>query len=291
MHINLTDISFATDRSADYDLSIQIDNEGLAYCIYNPVSLQYHVFVKYNFISGQSDNDNISKIADIFLKDSNLSLEYKSVRLLHYSQYNTLVPASFYDRKNAAEYLSYNQVAGNKTDVFDNFISNLKIWNIFSVPSSLVSVLKSRFSNIYFMNQATPFLNISVGQTSREGIAVHAGINIGFFDIAVFNGSRLEMYNTFQYNGEADLLYYVLYIFRQMDLDVKGTPFYISGEMSRKLSYLELLRENIQKLEYEPSDIGFSMAPGLSSISPKKYLNLLSMLACVSQEENTEAEK
>jgi len=138
------------------------------------------------------------------------------------------------------------------------------------------------------VHQATPFLLPVVNrQKLEEGISVNAGINRDFFDIAVFKDNRLLLYNTYSYVNETDLLYYVLYVYKEMALKTDTTPLFISGEMSTKLLYHDTLKQYIPGLAHANTADTFAFAPALYSISVHKFLNLITVHNCVLSVENT----
>lgn len=291
MHLHLITNSFRTERSADYFLYVQLENDGLTYCIVDPAINMCLAFIRHTFSLRVSGGERTDRLEAVIREDKNLTLQYKSVLILHYSQHSTLVPAVLFDESLAADYLRYNHYPDDKSEIFTDYIEPISAYNVFSIPEKIVAFFRNKYEIIAFKHHSTPFIcNASVSGIGNE-TTVHAGINSGFIDIAVFKNNKLEIYNNFQYASEADLLYYILYVYRQMSLDPESNRLFISGEMSRKLSYIEILKQNFVKTEHSAADQNIRLAPELNSLHIYKYLNLFSLFSCALPEENIKAEK
>jgi hypothetical protein len=220
-----------------------------------------------------------------------MDLPFRKVRLMYCSQLSTLVPDHYFDDRYACEYYSFNHSLERGDEIFTNFISAIGAWNVFSIPSQVVSLLSTQFENGIYMHQATPFLMPgSNRQGQRKGLHVNIGINRDFFDIAVFQEDKLQLYNTYPYINETDLLYYVLFVYKKMSMKPDVEPLFLSGEMSTKLLYYDTLKQHVPGLAYANAADTFTLAPALYSISIHKFLNLLTLHNCVSSVENTREE-
>ncbi len=87
--------------------------------------------------------------------------------------------------------------------------------------------------------------------TSLDQYTIYVGLNADFFDIAVTGNGKLLLYNTFQYVNETDLLYYVLYVCRQLSLTSQDIPLKLSGELSSRLVYFETLKQYFPAIDYD----------------------------------------
>jgi hypothetical protein len=208
-----------------------------------------------------------------------------------YTQQNTLVPAGFFNSHQLADYMDFNAGNSSEGELFSNHIHVLDAFNIFSLSRALVSLITLHFKKVEFSSQASPFLwNVFNQSGSMNKTVLFVGINGDFFDVAVTGEGNLRLYNTFQYVNETDLLYYVLYVCKQLSLKTNELPLILSGEMSSRLAYSEMLKQ------YLPSTVHDSAAglqPASSGLSPAiayKFLNLFNLQACALSVESIKAE-
>ena len=291
MHeINFTDRSFDKDSTGIYSISIQADQQGLTYCIFDNKTGCYVLFRKYRFEHIHLVGDLIGKIAGVLEKDDVVNLHFNSVRFLAYTQQSTLVPDEYFDSNKIHDYLMFNHAGDIDHGLFNNIITP-DIHNVFALPRDLVSLITLHFKKVVFMNQTTPFLRHVTSIKNPLKPAMYIGLHAGFFDVACMGSGQLKLYNTFQYVNESDLLYYVVFVCNQLGFDTRKIPLYLSGEHGSKLSYYNILKQYLPETKYDDAlDISL-MAPGLKQIDTYKFLNLLNLKMCASSAEHTGVRK
>ncbi len=292
MHeINLVDRSFDQDAAGPCSISLQANQCGLTYCITDDTMNNYVLFRKHRFDHVYLTGDLIEKTSEILEKESIFDLPFQSVKFIGFTQQSTLVPDAFFDRRKMREYLAFNFAGEMDTELFGNHLELPGIYNVFALPEELVSMITAFFKKVEFTNQTTPFLrHITYKKDALEHAAVYVGLNAGFFDIAATGDGKLKLYNTFQYTSEQDLLYYTIFIYNQMKFDPLQVPLFLSGELSSRLTYYEILKQYIPGTQYDDTSGIPALAPGLKSLTPYRFVNLLNLNMCASSEEHTEEE-
>lgn len=290
--IDLIDRSFQKEAAGTCDLSLQAHPNGLAYCIFDRSQEQYVAFRHHNFENVHLTGDLTGQISTVLEKDELLELPFHFVRFLGYTQQTTLVPATFFDAHRLMDYLSFNHAGEVDHELFSNPVRSLDLFNVFALQRDLVSTLTLHFKKVEFLNQTTPFLkHVALDHEKSKGVLVHAGLNHGFFDAACVDNGKLLLYNTFLYSNESDLLYYMLYIYKQLGLNVQDIPLYLSGELSSKLSFFDILRQYVPGTQHAPVQGIPALTTALYQVNKAKFLNLLNIIPCALSAEHTAAEK
>jgi hypothetical protein len=290
--IDLIDRSFNKENASEYILCIQANQNGISYCVYDDKTQRYILFREHRFEDIKITDDLIENISDVLAKDDTLALPFLSVRFLGYTQQSTLVPLVYFDLEDRLDYLSYHHGGEVDDEIFSNIISPLGVHNIFAFHRELASLISISFKNVEFFSQATPFLrHIAHDKGGWSRPVVYVGLNTGFFDLAVAGDDKLKLYNTFQYASESDILYYVMFVYKQLDLDTQKVPLQISGEQSSKRSYYNMLKQYIPVTGYARADGIPTLASGLYQLNTIKFLNLLNLKTCELSAEPLEAEK
>jgi len=293
MHeINYTDRSFNQESASLYSLSIQANSTGLSYCIYDTISNLIILFKRHRFDHVVLQSDLITSINHVLESDDTLNLRFSKVRFLGYTRQSTLVPADFFDADHANDYLTFNDAEETEGTIFNNLISTPALYNIFSLPAELVSEVTLFFKKIEFLSQTTTFLrHISRISAAFQRKSVYVGMNPEFFDIACTDQGKLLMYNTFQYTSETDLLYYILYAYKSVHFEPVKVPLVLSGELSSKLSYLDILKQYFSETRCDQETDGTAIASGLKHLNISRFLNLLNLHTCESSAEYTGEER
>lgn len=282
--INYTDRSFNPDSSEIYSLSVQANSGGFAYSVFDNAANQVVLFRKYRFDQVILISDMLKSMTDILDSDSVLGLSYSSVKFIGYSRHTTLVPEKYFDPDAVDRYLTLNNGEELSGTPYTSFISSSGIYNVFSLPDEIVSLLSLFFKKVEFLSQSTVFLKRITSEDSFRN-SVYAGLNPDFFDIACTGPNGLLLYNTFQYASETDLLYYILFVYNCMGFEPGKVPLIISGEHSSKLIYLDLLRQYFADTIIENLAQPV-LASGLKQLNASRFLNLLVANTCESSVEN-----
>jgi hypothetical protein len=290
--INFIDKSFDREATETYSISLQANQNGLTYCIFDEVENQYILFRKHRFDQVILVSDLIREITGIFAADEILSLNYKKVRFLGFTQQSTLIPEELFDLEFMADYLVFNHAGDVHNQLFHNHISPPGIYNIFALSDELVSSITLHFKKVEFASQTTTFIrHIAHNPHLFRNDMVYVGLNPDFFDIACTGGGKLKLYNTFQYTNENDLLYYILFVYNKTGFEPRKVPLNLSGELSSKLRYTDMLREFLPELKPDEAYCISEFAPGLKQLDTSRYLNLLNLHLCASLVEHSVAGK
>jgi hypothetical protein len=289
--LNFIDRSFNKDHSVNYHLSIQADRNGLAYCIRNGRQKEFIVFRKYRFDHVYLESDLVGQVILVLDKDEILHLPFLDVHFMGYTQQNTLVPASYFSQDHLIDYMDFNTGSASDGELFSNNIRVLDSFSVFSLSRALVSLITLHFKKVEFSSQTSPFLwNVLNQSGSLNNTAMYVGLNADFFDVAVTGIGKLLLYNTFQYVNETDLLYYVLYVCKQLSLKTNDLPLILSGEMSSRLVFSEMLKQYLPATDRDAAAGLPPVSNGLSPALAYKYLNLFNLQACALSVESIKAE-
>ncbi|MBN2212768.1 MAG: DUF3822 family protein [Bacteroidales bacterium] len=276
--ISLLDKTYNKDNSFHYHLSLQVEPEGLSYCILDIEKKHYIAFQKYIFGKSAALTDFIDKVERCLKEDSMLTTSFNSSSLIYLTQKSTLVPNLFFDEVNLRDYFEFNHPLEELDEIHYNVVSEIDASNVFAIPNYLANLFHDKFKGLTFYHQATPFIR-SVLKEFPHPSGVHINLNPGFFDIIIKQENKLRLYNTFLYQNETDLLYYILFTVKQLNLDPLTIPLTICGEMSDRISFQESLSNYIPKLMYlEPVSPGFSNI--FERLSRHKYFNLFYLYNC-----------
>jgi hypothetical protein len=278
--IDFIDKSLDRENTQNYHLSIQADLSGFSFCILDIKRRLYIGLRSHTFEKIYSIEDYANKLTEAFKEDKLLDCQYKSISFIYLSQKSTLIPDSFFDKENLRAYFEFNLNLNELDEIHYNFLSEISAFNIFAIPNYIVNEIIGRFENVKLFHQATPFIKtIFKNKDNKENKCVFVNMNNKFLDIAVTAENRLCLYNTFQFQNEADLLYFVLYIYKQLNLNTRKNKLFISGEQSDNIEYYSALKKYITTVRYlEP--FGFLFSGILEKLNKYKFVNLFNLFRC-----------
>jgi hypothetical protein len=281
MHeLSLIDNTFRKEHSSTYRLFVQADLHGFSYCIYNPQQKKHVAFRKYFLQTNRSVENFLKQLAELLKSDDLLRLSYSSSVFLFLTQKSTLIPDTYFDQRVVKSYLEFNHELDALDEIHYNYLPSVDAYNVFAIHTYIASAISNHFKGVRFYHQAMPLIEkVSEYSDNRQKQIMAVNINHHFFDVALCINGRLQLYNTFQYKEQTDLLYFILYICNQFDLDPLQLELVLSGELSDMMSYRDAIHEYVpgmQTLKITEN----SLAEGLTRVKESAYFTLFSLIHC-----------
>ena len=101
-----------------------------------------------------------------------------------------------------------------------------------------------------------------------------------FFTLIFFNNNALKFCNSFNYRNDSDILYYILNMFRSMDIKQEETIF-ISGYTNRFGDLLPNLKSYIRNVKVDLPSGDFTFSYVLNEVGLERFINLFNITNCV----------
>jgi hypothetical protein len=224
----------------DNELSIQIHTNGFSFC-----SVSSQLFF---------DHDSCPiKIDGTFKKilEENSLLDYERVNCIYFNRPATFVPMSLYDSSRKENYIRQNISFDAKLKITGNNTLNKEIKILHQVIPEEEELLMQLYNNIKFTHYTKIIYDyLSIGFKTDSGIVMYLHLKDEFFDVMVFDGQQLLLYNSYPYKNEEDFLYYSLAVAEEFSLNPKKFSIVFLGKFNRYKSYYKALENYQEKLEY-----------------------------------------
>jgi len=281
MHeLSLVDYTFEKERSNQYHLSIQSGLNGFSFCIFDNLQQKHIVFRRYVFDTNQLIENYLTQLDEIFKNDDLLKLHFASAAFLYLTQKSTLIPEIYFNKNELKSYFEFNQSIDMLDELHFNYLPSVNAYNVFALHSYIISAVSNQVKGIRFYHQALPFiekvLQLNAGFNKK---VLTISLNYNFFDLTVTSGNKLLLYNTFQYAGKEDLIYFILFICKQFNMNPDDTDLFLSGELADMMLYYDAIREYIPGVKHI-SNSGLNLASSLNRIKEYKYLTLFNLSYC-----------
>ena len=218
------------------ELSIQINLDGLSFCIFNPI--ENCVEAIYNFpinFSKKTKKDIEAEIYSILQSEEDLRQDFTNIKVLHNTPIFTFIPQPlFADRKSAIEYLKYSTECSalDYTFVEIDRITAIDTINVY-VPDLFINNLLIEYYGAFdFQHFATSLLRMLLrhyASHAYEIMYVYSEQNSFYF--VVFRDKKLYYFNRFDFETDEDFLYYILFSIEQLNIDSEKVPLYITGDV------------------------------------------------------------
>lgn len=272
---NLQNYNYTTE------ISIQVSLSGFSFCIYSPDNFLIRAFRFYKFKHAIILEDILNGIEDVLKKDELLRLPQKKARVIFTGRKSTMVPYEFFSTEQLKQLLEFNHPLEDLEEIHYNDIKFIESFLAFAMPTYAAGMITERIKNVEFYNQSAPLLYYAsqlIKENKGDGVII--SLNKEFFDIIVVQNNALKFINTFLYVNSIDLLYFILYVCKQLKIDAKKITFHLAGEESDKAELTNDLYDYIPNLKKIDTLHGVALSDSLGKIDASRHFTLLHLAKC-----------
>ncbi|HEX7493682.1 MAG TPA: DUF3822 family protein [Bacteroidales bacterium] len=276
--LELFDETLDINSTENYVLSVQISPDGLTFCILDSVRNKY-ILIR-SFVAEDNKYFNTEKITELISKDDFLIRHYKKVNFVIPSRKFTLVPAPLYDPGKKDEYFTFNHTLEEGNIVMVNKVIDPDAFIVFSVPKPIIEILNNFYPGIYPCHHIKLLLDhTSSSRKSVNGNYIHIHVERDFFNLIVFNDNLLEFCNSFAYRNISDMLYYVLNVFKKLDIKQEET-IYLSGLTEKYDDLSSTFSLYIRHIKFAEPSGNFTFSYVFNDTELHRFLNLFCVVNC-----------
>lgn len=247
---SFTDEAFDLRRLADFQLLLQVGNDGLLATVFDREHNKYIAFEQYSFRQ-VFDAELAAELMELAVKDSKIiKHKYKAVACSVVNALSTLVPAALFEEDRQSVYLKFNTALQGNELVMSDELKNLGARNVFALPFSLKSKLDYLFSHISYYHFSSGLIEQVMLQNKsqvQKKLVVH--VQPSHFEVLVAEGKKLLFYNTFNHHSPEDFIYYLLFVCEQLHLNTETTETLFIGEIERTSAIYTIAQKYIRNVK------------------------------------------
>ena len=216
----------------DTKLSIQFNLDGFSFCIADDTSEEILYFSEYLFKDKKITPESLlKKIEELFKTDSYLLKDFSSVLVIHQNNLSCLVPNTYFSKDKLSEYLNFNiKTLTSDYITFDN-IQGIKAKNVYIPYVNINNFLFQNFGEFEYRHHLTIFIEKLISINNSDKKVVYVNVSSEIFDIVVIQNKQLYFSNSFSFETKEDFIYYILFTFEQLKLDVEEIQLYFTGDI------------------------------------------------------------
>lgn len=268
--MDFVDKNFNSAEYTKYRLSIQVSLNGFSFCIFD-INSQKHVMVK-DYVYSKIITDNNVMAKEIGELIENIPIKNIPTKCLFISPKNIFIPEEVFVENKLRAYMSFLFPMEELDEIHFKYISLIKGYCNFAIPSTIVSEFRKYFDDIKFYSQAYQSVYETMAKEGSEKMRVVLCEN--FIDITIVKDNVMLINNSFEIGGITDIVYFISALTDKFNLR-NNIPIYVSGEILNtdikelKKYFPSLIKENEKRI---------SLLFGYDTSS--KHYNLLSLHKC-----------
>lgn len=195
----------------------------------------------------------------------------------------TLVPASMFRENLRTNYfkLNFKPIAGEV--IQSDSIKSLDARLIYSLPGLLLNELRTLLSCKKVFHASTPLLeNIQSQYGGWDKKIMFIDLEVGFARVIAMESKKTVFFNTFNFNENTDLLYYVANTSEKTGVSLEKDHFFFSGRIHKNTPMTRLFSRYIRHPRFNKRNESFHYGKNFDQLPVHMYYHTLGMPLCVS---------
>lgn len=262
-----------------YQLYLAFYESGLVSTVYDPSEKAFLLLKSYELPNRYWEQAGTGEI----LSDPIFQKKFQGIKVLISSSETTLVPAPFFREDLLKHYYQLNFKAQVGQNVFYNYVNAIDAYLVFAIDASFWNGIQKILPVEKPLHVGTSWLeNLLMKGRWKTGQMLAADIENQVVRVAVIQEGHLQFFNSFRFQADQDLLYYLVYTANQFGLDPEQDDFWLSGLIETDSERYHLLSRYIRNIKFPDGFKTHSPGPELKKIPGHFYYHLFGTPLCVS---------
>ena len=268
--------TLTVDNSGKYKVSIRLWPDGLSFSGYIP-SEKNSFFTETIFFD---DGMDISRsLKNAIFENPCLSYIYKSFYIIIISGKYSLIPDDVFFENRTDRLFSFCHEKDEEGKVLIQPVDELNLSLLYEVNSDIFEFLINTIVNPQFIHYLSPLL-ISWQKSSFACFTkqVYTYIHENILDIICFERGEVLFANSFKYEKDNDIIYYIMYACKQTSFNQLEDNLYFCGDINGCQSAISVIKKYIAKTDYLPPNMNnYSFAKDKKNV----FIDVTALVECV----------
>jgi hypothetical protein len=280
--VSTFDKALSIEASKYCRLSIQLSQDGFSFCVFDINRNKYCGIEVYEFNNVSSVIALNAILRDLVQTNDWLQAEFEKTEIIFETSKSTLVPVALFDHNHVADYLKLNHPPDLGEVIGNDHLRQLDAENVFSLPDTLLATLREHFPGTgihHFSSSLIESLLIRYKNLDSNPI-VFTNVRKSWLDIMVISKGKLQFFNSFRYKEKEDFVYFLIFVFEQLNLNPENTELKLMGEIPKVSPLFDLTFRYIRNVGFVERSNGSLYSYIFDEIPHHYYFNLLNLQHC-----------
>ena len=233
------------DQSEKYIVSIRFVPDGLSFWGYIPGEKDSFFLETFCF---NPELPTVEALKMIFFANPVFSLPYHTFYIISVSGNYTLVPGAVLIETEKNRLYEFCFPKDKSARILTQSIPSLEMMLLYSMDRDIYAFLLRSLTNTQFIHSLSPLLvawyNRSLAVYPK---LMHVEVHTDSIDVLCFNQGELLFVNSYRYDNEHDIVYFILYIWKQTGLNQLEDYLTIGGYKPYSQKVLSIVGKYVQR--------------------------------------------
>ena len=242
------------DAESFKKLSIQISLNGLSFFVLDTITQKILLSESIHFKTETTPYLLQKELKEILQKHGLITASFHEVTVVHKSDMFCLVPKPLFDRNELPNYLKFNtKLLANDEITYDE-LENHDIISVYVPFTNINNFIFDLYGEFNYLHHSTVVLQSFLNQKIGSKPICYGHVGKKSFELGVFDQKKLLLFNQFNYNSKEDFLYYILFTYEQLGLDVELIKLKLFGEIEEDDELFNICYQYLKKvIVFEPA--------------------------------------
>ena len=252
--IKVKDPDFDVDKLAQYELTVEVSDRDLFLFVVDTVSTKAVFLEHYVFQDSISDDEALAQLS--LLYDDHHFLKagfWKEIKFVIKNNKFAFVPNALYEESKRKAFLELNADLGADDYIFTSPVNSANAKCVYAINGGLYNWLRSLYPSkeIVLEHGCSSFINgiyKHIGTGSQESFYVYTDSST--LTLVVMKENQLQYCNLFSFANTEDLVYYIMLIMHEFNLNPEVVPVSLLGEIDQTDIHFAKLKKYIRFLNF-----------------------------------------
>lgn len=282
--LKIKDTRFSIDYLQDYILLLQAGEREFQLAVIDTKTHRCLLLEHYNFFNVKNRQE-YQQLLEALFEDHQLLMAgfWHSVRFAIKNLQFSLIPAALFDKEQLPAYLRLTS-AQQQADVCLFYPhARSSIVTVFAAEQQLLSWLNKRYANlkIKVMHHISAFVEgaLQYGNPDSEP-AVFLLLEQGILSVVICHQNKLLYANLFRCNTAADVLRYLMMLFREFGLTQATTRVLVWGNLTATSSWFQEIKPYFGNLNFGSRPRALKFNYMFDEVPEQRFFDLFSLSRC-----------
>jgi hypothetical protein len=261
-------------------LLIEVGEKMFSYVIYHKEQRRFLGLRQYNldYTPGKTMLENL---LEIISNDDLLQIQFREAFVIYnYTDSNFLPEKVFHIELNqpVTEIIYGN---ARKGLLLSEKVIGYKMYNIYRVPREIHALLQRKFASGNYWHYYTLLLNDSQQQASPNEQVIKMVMRADQFLVAVFNGEKIQLVQSYTYQTPDDVSYYLLTICSRFNISQEKVTLIVSGLLDEQSRLYQELLKYFLHVQWDRLPDTVKLDAAFAAFPDHYFSPLLKMALCV----------
>ncbi len=235
---------FDLNNSSQYVLVIKVAETGYGFGLYNPQTED----VFFEAVKQTGNENAFTGFKNVFFDNDFFSLTYKDIYIINCTEEFTFVPSSIYSESDKRKYFEFN-FAEYQEVILSQFLGPVTL--LFTFPKEEYEFFVRSFINPRFIHHQSPLIVFFQDQKTVQAHKMIVSLEgKNKVDIVCYDRDSFVLGNHFSCQSKEDIIYFILFIWKQLKFNQLEDLLYIIGVEEDDL-LIGILRDYLKNMVVE----------------------------------------